>query len=75
TLVGATGVLLGIGTRLSAIGLLIAVGAMVIGHGFQLWHGVLLGTALPLLYTGAGALAIWRGEDALFERRIGERKT
>ncbi|MGC8780530.1 MAG: ATP-binding cassette domain-containing protein, partial [Anaerolineae bacterium] len=68
------GLLLGVGTRLAAIGVLGALCFAVARGGFQLWHGMLLCAAIPLLYTGAGAAALWRGEDALFERRIGEPK-
>lgn len=71
-LVGAASLLPGAGARLGAIGLLIAVCMALAGGGYQPWHGLLLATTIPLLYTGAGQLALWRGEDALFERRLGE---
>ncbi|MEJ5199485.1 MAG: CDP-alcohol phosphatidyltransferase family protein [Anaerolineae bacterium] len=74
TLVAATGLWLGAGTRLSAIGILIPLCVAVAWNGFQPYHGVLLCTTIPLLYTGGGALALWRGEDDLFQRRIGEKR-
>ena len=72
TVLGAGSLLLGAGTRLGAIGLLIAVCVALARDGFQPWHAVLLAATIPLLYTGAGKAALWRREDALFERRLGE---
>jgi len=71
----ALGLLVGAGVRLGAIGLLIAVCVAVVWSGFVAWHSVLLISTIPLLYTGAGRLALWRGEDALFDRRPGEMPT
>ena len=63
---------LGIGARVGAIGLLAATLAGVAVAGFQPYDAVLMIATIPLLYLGAGALALWRGEDALFARRLGE---
>ncbi len=71
-LLAGISVLLGAGARLGVIGLLIAVCAAVVRDGFVAWHSALLVAAIPLLYTGAGSAALWRGEDSLFERRLGE---
>lgn len=70
--VSAAGLLLGAGTRLGAIGLLIAVCAGLAAGGYQPVYGVVLTTTIPLLFLGAGKIALWRGEDVLFERRLGE---
>lgn len=71
-ILGAASLLFGAGTRLGAIGLLSAVAAATAWGGYRPWYGVLLAATIPLLYTGAGEAALWRREDALFERRLGE---
>jgi len=68
----AVSLLLGAGARLGAIGLLGVACAALAWQGYQPWHGLLLCAAIPLMYTGAGRAALWRGEDALFARRFGE---
>lgn len=70
--VSAAGLLFGAATRLSAIGLLIAVCAGLAAGGYQPVYGIVLTATIPLLFLGAGQIALWRGEDALFERRLGE---
>lgn len=72
TMIGAAGVLLGAGARLGAIGVLLATCAALARQGFHPAHGILLASMIPLLYTGAGRAALWRGDDALFARRLGE---
>jgi CDP-diacylglycerol--glycerol-3-phosphate 3-phosphatidyltransferase len=68
----AAALALGIGARVAAIGLLIATCTAVALFGLQPYSAVLLLAVIPLLYAGAGRLALWRGEDALFARRPGE---
>jgi CDP-diacylglycerol--glycerol-3-phosphate 3-phosphatidyltransferase len=72
TMIGAAGVLLGAGARLGAITLLLAACAALTRQGFHPAHGLLLASMIPLLYLGAGRAALWRGDDALFARRLGE---
>jgi hypothetical protein len=69
----AASLALGIGARLAAIGLLVATLAAVALVGFQPYDAVSMIAAIPLLYLGAGRFALWRGEDALFARRLGEK--
>ena len=38
--------------------------------GFQPYDAALMIATIPLLYLGAGRFALWRGEDALFPRRL-----
>ena len=64
---------LGVAARLAAIGLLAAVYADLAWGGFQPYHAGLMVCSVPILYLGAGALALWRGEDQLFTHRAGER--
>jgi CDP-diacylglycerol--glycerol-3-phosphate 3-phosphatidyltransferase len=71
TVICGAGVLLGAGARLGAIGLLLITCAALAQQGFHPAHGVMLAAMIPLLYTGAGRAALWRGDDALFARRIG----
>jgi len=68
----AVSLALGIGARVGAIGLLVATSAGVALLGFQPYDAVLMIAAIPILYLGAGRAALWRGEDALFARRLGE---
>ena len=67
---GAVSLALGIGARVGAIGLLVATTAGVALVGFQPYDAVLMIATIPLLYLGAGRFALWRGEDALFARRL-----
>jgi CDP-diacylglycerol--glycerol-3-phosphate 3-phosphatidyltransferase len=66
----AVSLVLGIGARVGAIGLLVATTASVALAGFQPYDAALMIAAIPLLYLGAGRFALWRGEDALFARRL-----
>jgi len=66
----AVSLALGIGARVGAIGLLLATSAGVALVGFQPYDAVLMVATIPLLYLGAGRFALWRGEDALFARRL-----
>ena len=61
---------LGIGARLGAIVLLLATTAGVALVGFQSYDATLMIATIPLLYLGSGQFALWRGEDALFARRL-----
>lgn len=60
---------LGVTSRLTAIGLLAAVCADLAVVGYQPYHAWLLVVTIGLLYLGGGAYALWRADDALFERR------
>ena len=66
----AVSLALGIGARVGAIGLLVATMAGVALVGFQPYDAALMIATIPLLYLGAGRFALWRGEDALFARRL-----
>jgi CDP-diacylglycerol--glycerol-3-phosphate 3-phosphatidyltransferase len=66
----AVSLALGIGARVGAIALLVATMAGVALVGFQPYDAALMIATIPLLYLGAGRFALWRGEDALFARRL-----
>ena len=66
----AVSLALGAGARVGAIGLLVATVAAVALAGFQPYSATLMIATIPLLYLGAGRFALWRGEDALFARRL-----
>ena len=66
----AVSLALGIGARVGAIALLVATMAGVALVGFQPYSAALMIATIPLFYLGAGRLALWRGEDVLFARRL-----
>lgn len=60
---------LGVTSRLAAVGLLAATCTDLAVGGYQPYHAWLLVSTIGLLYLGGGACALWPVDDALFERR------
>jgi CDP-diacylglycerol--glycerol-3-phosphate 3-phosphatidyltransferase len=67
-------VALGAAGRLAALGLLVAACSPILAHGLDVLNGLMLVCAIALMLLGSGAYSIWRPEDALLNRRAGEKK-
>ena len=70
-LVGAVSTLFGLEARLGALLLIFPAGASITTGGISLANGLLLASAITLLHTGGGDLALWRPSDRLFLQRLG----
>ena len=71
-LVGAVSTLFGLEARLGALLLLFPAGASISTGGLNPVNGLLLASAITLLHTGGGDLALWRPSDRLFLQRLGQ---
>jgi CDP-diacylglycerol--glycerol-3-phosphate 3-phosphatidyltransferase len=65
---------LGAAGRLAALGLLVAACSAFLTHGLDVLNGLTLVCAIAVMLLGSGAYSIWRPEDALLNRRAGEKK-
>jgi hypothetical protein len=73
-LVVAAFLLLGVGTRASALVLLIQIGLAVGSSGMDLVELVTVICSLGLVYLGPGSLFLWAPENILVRRRLGEQR-
>jgi CDP-diacylglycerol--glycerol-3-phosphate 3-phosphatidyltransferase len=65
---------LGVAGRLAALGLLVATCSVILTHGLEVGNGLMLVCTVAVTLLGSGAYSIWRPEDALLNRRAGEKK-
>ena len=72
--VAAVMLALGVAGRLVALGLLVAACSAILAHGLDVLNGLMLVCAIAIMLLGSGAYSIWRPEDALLNRRAGEKK-
>lgn len=70
-LVGVVSMFFGLEARLGALLLLFPAGASISTGGLNPVNGLLLASAITLLHTGGGDLALWRPSDRLFLQRLG----
>lgn len=68
---GAVSTLFGLEARLGALLLIFPAGASISTGGLNPVNGLLLASAITLLHTGGGDLALWRPSDRLFLQRLG----
>jgi CDP-diacylglycerol--glycerol-3-phosphate 3-phosphatidyltransferase len=72
--VAAAMLALGAAGRLAALGLLVAACGALLTHGLDVLNGLTLVCTIAVMLLGSGAYSIWRPEDALLNRRAGEKE-
>jgi len=65
---------LGVAGRLAALGLLVAASANILTSGLYVTNGFVMVSVVALMLLGSGAFSCWRPEDALLNRRAGDKE-